>query len=278
MIDANTISSKLLSYSKKHNVNHQMILIRFFHERLLYRVSISEFCDQLMLKGGSLLFAIHGNTARPTADIDFLGSKISNNTEEIINVFRKIIDINTNDSILFDTNSITAIEINEQNQYAGVRVKVMAMLGNIKQNLQIDIGFGDVINPSPVSLHNPILLQEFEAPIILAYTNETVIAEKLHAIIVLAQLNSRMKDFYDIYTLLNSQKINSENLKQAIEQTFSNRNTTINFETIVFTPEFYNDASRNRMWNAFLLKINADYFRFETVVISIERFVKDIFK
>ena len=278
MTDAIAISRKLLEYSRKYEVNHQMILIRFFHERLLYRVSISDFREQLLLKGGNLLYAIQGNTARPTVDIDFSGSRISNDAEEIKYIFKQIVVINTNDGIEFDTNSITAIEINEQNQYAGVRVKVMAMLGNIKQNIQIDIGFGDVITPSPVSLHYPILLEEFQAPIILAYTIETVIAEKLHAIILLAQLNSRMKDFYDINSLLLTQEINYSIQKEAIMQTFSNRNTNVNFETIVFTPEFYDDDNRNKMWNAFLLKINADYITFETVIKSIDKFVKDIFK
>lgn len=219
MNKANAISMKLLAYSKKYNVNHQMILIRFFHERLLYRVSISDYRKHLVLKGGNLLYAIQGKTARPTVDIDLSGSKISNDVAEIKTIFRQILSVITNDAVVFDIETIRANEINELNQYPGIRLKVMAQLANIKQIIQIDIGFGDVITPAPITLHYPILLEAFEIPIIKAYTLETVIAEKLHAIIELAQLNSRMKDFYDIYTLLNTKEINKKVQKEAILQT-----------------------------------------------------------
>ena len=215
MSNANAISIKLLEYSKKYKVNHQMILIRFFHERLLFRVSVSAYKNHLLLKGGNLLYSMQGNTARPTVDIDFSGNKISNDIEEIKKMFLQILAIETNDGVIFNAETLNASEINEQNQYTGVRVKVIAQLANIKQNIQIDIGFGDVITPAPQTLHYPILLEDFEVPIIQAYTIETVIAEKLQAIIILAQLNSRMKDFYDIYSLLKSEKINFEVVKEA---------------------------------------------------------------
>ena len=278
MSNANAISMKLLEYSKKYKVNHQMILIRFFHERLLFRVSVSEFKNHLLLKGGNLLYSIQGNTARPTVDIDFSGNIISNDIEEIKKMFLQILAIETNDGVIFNAETLNASEINEQNQYTGVRVKVIAQLANIKQNIQIDIGFGDVITPAPQTLHYPILLEDFEVPIIQAYTIETVIAEKLQAIIILAQLNSRMKDFYDIYSLLKSEKINLEVVNEAITQTFNNRNTPVNFDSIVFKEEFYTDVNRLKMWNAFLTKIKADNISFETVIKTIEQLVKDVFK
>lgn len=278
MSNANAISIKLLEYSKKYKVNHQMILIRFFHERLLFRVSVSEFKNHLLLKGGNLLYSIQGNTARPTVDIDFSGNKISNDIEEIKKMFLQILALETNDGVIFNVETLNASEINEQNQYTGVRVKVIAQLANIKQNIQIDIGFGDVITPAPQTLHYPILLENFEVPVVQAYTIETVIAEKLQAIIILAQLNSRMKDFYDIYSLLKSEKINFEVVKEAITQTFNNRNTPVNFDSIVFKEEFYTDANRLKMWNAFLTKIKADNISFETVIKTIEQLVKDVFK
>ena len=278
MSNANAISMKLLEYSKKYKVNHQMILIRFFHERLLFRVSVSEFKNHLLLKGGNLLYSIQGNTARPTVDIDFSGNIISNDIEEIKKMFLQILAIETNDGVIFNAETLNSSEINEQNQYTGVRVKVIAQLANIKQNIQIDIGFGDVITPAPQTLHYPILLEDFEVPIIQAYTIETVIAEKLQAIIILAQLNSRMKDFYDIYSLLKSEKINLEVVNEAITQTFNNRNTPVNFDSIVFKEEFYTDVNRLKMWNAFLTKIKADNISFETVIKTIEQLVKDVFK
>ena len=278
MSNANAISIKLLEYSKKYKVNHQMILIRFFHERLLFRVSVSEFKNHLLLKGGNLLYSIQGNTARPTVDIDFSGNKISNDIEEIKKMFLQILAIETNDGVIFNAETLNASEINEQNQYTGVRVKVIAQLANIKQNIQIDIGFGDVITPAPQTLHYPILLENFEVPVVQAYTIETVIAEKLQAIIILAQLNSRMKDFYDIYSLLKSEIINFEVVKEAITQTFNNRNTPVNFDSIVFKEEFYTDANRLKMWNSFLTKIKAEEIPFEIVVKRIEKLVLEINK
>ncbi|MBL0287612.1 MAG: nucleotidyl transferase AbiEii/AbiGii toxin family protein [Bacteroidetes bacterium] len=148
---------------------------------------------------------------------------------------------------------------------------------SIVQNIQIDIGFGDVIIPAPQTLHYPILLEGFEVPVIQAYTIETVIAEKLQAIMILAQLNSRMKDFHDIYTLIILEKINNEVLKEAIAQTFNNRNTPINFDSIIFKAAFYKDVSRLKMWNAFLTKIKAENISFETVIKRIEQLIKAVF-
>ncbi len=121
------------------------------------------------------------------------------------------------------------------------------------------------------------MLEEFEVPIIYAYTIETVIAEKLQAIITLAQLNSRMKDFYDIYTLINTHEMNKSLQKEAIIQTFLNRNTALNFNTIVITEAFYENDGLKKMWKAFLNKINEEDVAFGTVVNCIEYFVKETF-
>ncbi len=273
MSRAISISMKLLAYSKKYNVNHQMILIRFFHERLLYRVSISDYREHLHLKGGNLLYSFQENTARPTVDIDFSGSNITNDVEEIKQIFLQIINTPVDDAVIFDTETMTVSEINEQHQYIGVRVKILAQLANIKQHIQIDIGFGDVITPAPITIHYPVLLDGFETPIIKAYTVETAIAEKLQAIMVLAQLNSRMKDFYDIITLSEQEQINYETLRDAVRNTFENRNTSLDFDSVVFTASFYNDNTRIRMWKVFLKKINADEIPFEYVVKKIQELV-----
>jgi predicted nucleotidyltransferase component of viral defense system len=139
------VSEMLLSYSKNHQIDHQLLLIRFFQERILYRVSISDFKDKLLLKGGIFLYSIQENKSRPTIDIDFLAHTISNDVEEIKQIFVQILSMHEDDGVIFDYHSILATVINEQNQYVGVRLKVLANLGNIKQNIQIDIGFGDIV-------------------------------------------------------------------------------------------------------------------------------------
>lgn len=276
MIEANAVSMRLLAYARKFGVNHQMLLIRFFHERFLYRVSLSEFKTHLLLKGGNLLYATQGKMARPTIDIDFSCIQMSNDASEIETIFKHIIAIRVNDAVVFDADTLLCYAINEQNQYTGIRIKVIAQLGNIRQNIQIDIGFGDVISPAPIVLHYPVLLEEFEVPVVYACSMETVIAEKLQAIIALAQLNSRMKDFYDIYTLINTHPIDYQLQRDAIIQTFTNRNTALNFETVVFTADFYAHENLKNMWKVFLNKINAEHITFETVVRRIEYFMKEI--
>lgn len=276
-MDANAVSMRLLSYARKFGVNHQMLLIRFFHERFLYRVSQSKFRAHLILKGGNLLYAMQGKMARPTIDVDFSGVQLSNSATEIEVIFKLILAVRANDAVVFDADTLMCQTINEQNQYAGVRIKVLAQLGNIRQNIQIDIGYGDVITPAPIVLQYPVLLDELEAPVIYACSLETVIAEKLQAIIALAQLNSRMKDFYDIYTLLNNHAMDYRVQKEAIIQTFANRNTELNFETIVFTADFYEQESLQKMWQAFLNKINEEDIAFGTVVNRIAQFVNETF-
>lgn len=276
MRNAKALSMKLLEYSRKYNVNHQMILIRFFHERLLYRVSISDYREHLFLKGGNLLYSFQGYSARPTVDIDFLGSRISSEIEDIRRMFLQIITIDGNDAVIFRPETLVVTEINEQNEYMGIRVKVTAQLANIKHNIQIDIGFGDIIIPAPYTLLYPVLLEELASPIIRAYTLETVIAEKLQAIIVLAQLNGRMKDFYDIYTLLTTGQIDIEIVKDAIKKTFNNRGTPLNFDSVVFSEDFYRDTQRLRMWKAFLRKINVEDIPFENVVETIHQLVREL--
>jgi predicted nucleotidyltransferase component of viral defense system len=277
MSKANAISMKLLEISKKKNFNHQLLLIRFFQERLLYRLSVSAYKNKLLLKGGNLLYSWQGAAARPTVDIDFAGQQLTNETNTIKEIFTGILAIDAHDEVQFDTSTLTVTEINEQNEYNGIRLKVMGNLGNIRQHLQIDIGFGDVVTPEAVLIDYPIILEDFESPNIFAYTMEAVIAEKLHAIIVLAQLNSRMKDFYDIYIIIQSLQFNNETLKLAIIQTFENRNTALNLDSMVFTEDFYQNQQRQSMWYAYLKKINATPITFEEVMQNIKSLVDEIF-
>ncbi len=277
MSKANAISMKLLEVSKKNNFNHQLLLIRFFQERLLYRLSVSAYKNKLLLKGGNLLYSWQGAEARPTVDIDFAAQQLSNEANTIKEIFTVILAIDAHDEVQFDTSTLTVTEINEQNEYNGIRLKVVANLGNIRQHLQIDIGFGDVVTPEPIFIDYPIILEDFAIPNIVAYTMETVIAEKLHAMIVLAQLNSRMKDFYDVYTIIQSLQFNNETLKLAIIQTFENRNTELNLDSVVFTEDFYQNQQRQSMWYAYLKKINAEAIDLKDVMVIIKAKVYSIF-
>lgn len=252
-----SIRARLLNISKKEGVSFQLILMRYLHERFLYRLSISKYVNNFFLKGGNFIYAIQGLSARPTKDIDLLGKDVANDIKSLKKIITEILSVDyADDYVWFNHEEIKIELIAEKNLYNGVRLKLEVRFDSIRQQLQIDIGFGDIIIPKPINLEYPTLLPEIPAPIIVAYTPETVIAEKFQAMIELSTLNSRMKDFYDVYILLTEQPIDKEILQKAIANTFKNRKTTLTEDHSIFTNEFKNDPQRLIMWKAFLKKIN----------------------
>jgi hypothetical protein len=270
MTSSKSIRAKIKNIADANNLDFQACVTRFLHERLLYRLSISVHKNSLILKGGNLMYSLFNLKARPTIDVDLLGIELQNDTAECINAFQSILSINCDDTIWFDTDNIKAEIISEQNQYHGIRLYILSGFDSIKQQLQIDIGFGDTITPKPAKLSYPNLLEQFPESEILAYNTETVIAEKFQAMIFLADFNSRMKDFYDVYTLLEADNFDKNILKDAIIATFKNRNTPYTQNHSLFTDGFARDKTRNQMWKAFLKKINAkETLAFEQVMQKI---------
>lgn len=155
------------------------------------------------------MYAYEKFAARPTLDIDFLGNNISNEGSSIIAAFREICSVPyEEDGVIFDTENITAQNITEFKDYHGIRLSIPVKMDTIAQVLTMDIGFGDVVTPSPIDLDYPVLLEHLPSANILAYSLETVIAEKMHAIVDLADQSSRMKDYYDLYKILQNEKYN----------------------------------------------------------------------
>lgn len=266
-----SIRATLKNIADREKIDFQILIIRYLHERLLYRLANSEYVNNFILKGGLLLYAIEGLHIRPTMDIDMLARQIGNNKEIITQIFRAICNIKyEDDCVIFDTKSIEITDIAKDAKYHGVRILIDARLDTIRQRLQIDIGFGDVIIPAPVKIQYPVLLDELEKPQINAYSIETVIAEKFHAMIVLGSFNSRMKDFYDAYILLKNNEINNANLREAILQTFKNRETEFTDNPELFTTSFFEDKNRKIMWKAFLRKTKvSEELDFSSIVKSI---------
>ena len=263
-----SIRSKLLNVAKKEDVFYQTVLTRYFQERLLYRMSQTRYRDNFYLKGGALLYAFERFAARPTLDIDFLGHNISNEGNIVIAAFREICSVPyEEDGIIFDIEHITAQNITEFKDYHGIRLSIPVQMDTISQVMTMDIGFGDVVTPSPVCLEYPLLLEHLPVPNILAYSIETVIAEKMHAVIDLADQSSRMKDYYDLYNLLSKEKYDSETLQEAIIRTFENRHTSYDANTMFFRKDFAGNSQMQTRWKAFLRKITkeADVSFFEVV-------------
>ena len=184
---------------------------------------MSQYKDNFCLKGGALLYVFEKDFPRPTLDIDFLRMKIKNDFDNIKNVFSEILALPCDDGIRFDTSTIEAEDINESKAYNGIRVTFVAMLDSIRQAMRMDIGFGDVIIPTAQKLTYPVLIDGLPVPIVLAYSLESVVAEKFQAMIELSEVNSRYKDFYDVYKILSIQQPDDVILSDAIQVTFNNK-------------------------------------------------------
>ena len=250
-----SIRARLLNVAKQEEVFYQTILTRYFQERLLYRISQTRYRENFYLKGGALMYAYERFAARPTLDIDFLGTHISNDGERIAEAFREICSVDCmEDGVQFDCDKIVTQSITEFKDYHGVRLSIPVTMDTIAQVLTMDVGFGDVVTPHPVSLDYPLLLEGLPEARILAYSTETVIAEKMHAIIDLADQSSRMKDYYDIYHLLTSFQYDASILQDAINRTFENRQTPFNADTMFFREDFPNNPQMEVRWTAFLRK------------------------
>lgn len=251
-----SIRSKLLNVAQKENVFYQTVLTRYFQERLLYRMSQTRYRNNFYLKGGALMYAYERFAARPTLDIDFLGNNISNEGAAIVAVFKEICSVPyEEDGITFDTENITAQNITEFKDYHGIRLSMPVKMDTIAQVMTMDIGFGDVVTPSPVNLDYPLLLEHLPSANILAYSIETVIAEKMHAVVDLVDQSSRMKDYYDLYNLLSKEKYDNDILQEAIIRTFENRHTPYDGNTMFFRKDFAKSHQMQVRWQAFLRKI-----------------------
>jgi predicted nucleotidyltransferase component of viral defense system len=267
-----SIRSKLLNIAKKEDVFYQTILTRYFQERLLYRMSQTKYRSNFYLKGGALMYAYEKFAARPTLDIDFLGNNISNEGATIVATFKEICSIPyEEDGITFDTDNIKAQNITEFKDYHGVRLSIPVKMDTIAQVLTMDIGFGDVVTPSPIELDYPVLLEQLPNVNIMAYSLETVIAEKMHAIVDLADQSSRMKDYYDLYNILSKERYDVDTLQEAIIRTFENRHTSYDADTMFFRKDFADNQQMQVRWQAFLRKIiKNENVTFADVVVYIQ--------
>lgn len=268
-----SIRDKLLNIAKDENIFYQTVLTRYFQERLLYRISQTRFRKNFYLKGGALMYAYDRFAARPTLDIDFLGTHISNDGPAVVQAFKEICSMPyEEDAVKFDVENMTAQNITEFKDYHGIRLSIPVRMDTILQVMTMDIGFGDVVTPEPVNLDYPVLLEHLPSANILAYSLETVIAEKFHAVVDLADQSSRMKDYYDLYTILHNGKYNVEVLQEAIIKTFENRHTLYDPNTMFFRKDFSSNPQMQLKWQAFIRKITK---RDELLFTEVVAFIQD---
>lgn len=239
--------------SKQTGLTFNSVMTYYFLEVILKKLSRSSYADHYIFKGGFLLSNIIGVESRSTVDIDFLFHKQTLSEENVQQQLEEILSEVKND-IQFSIQSITTIK--ESDDYGGYRATILCQLENIKQIIHLDIATGDVVTPQPITYDYKAIFNDENFPII-AYTIETVLAEKLQTIYSRSFLNSRSKDFYDVYILskLKKDDIDLAQLKIACERTFSYRETELNFNNIIQLLEtFESDPTQQQQWQNYSKK------------------------
>lgn len=239
--------------SKQTGLTFNSVMTYYFLEVILKKLSRSSYADHYIFKGGFLLSNIIGVESRSTVDIDFLFHKQTLSEENVQQQLEEILS-EVKNNIQFSIQSITTIK--ESDDYGGYRATILCQLENIKQIIHLDIATGDVVTPQPITYDYKAIFNDENFPII-AYTIETVLAEKLQTIYSRSFLNSRSKDFYDIYILskLKKDDIDLAQLKMACERTFSYRETELNFNNIIQLLEtFKSDSTQQQQWQNYSKK------------------------
>ncbi len=248
---AASVHQRLLNQARETKRPFNELLQYYSMERFLYRLSKSPYADKFVLKGALMLVAWKAPVTRPTMDIDLLG-KLKNNPDAIGRAMAEVCREGfPGDGVVFDPSSITTTRIAQDANYTGVRVKVRGHLGNARLALQIDVGFGDAVVPKPAAVTYPTILP-FPAPKLRGYTRESAVAEKFEAMTKLGILNSRLKDFYDIWLLAREFDFEGALLAKAVRRTFETRGTTVDPKTVALTGEFADDPTKKVQWRAFL--------------------------
>lgn len=248
---AASVHQRLLNHAKAKDRPFNETLQYFALERFLYRLGCSPYRDQFVLKGALMFTVWQTPFIRSTRDIDMLG-QLDNTVEYVVNAVREICQQTVvEDGLSFDTETITGEQIVKSADYHGVRVKFKAYLDTARIPMQIDIGFGDVVLPEPSAIQMPTIL-DFPPPELQGYTRESIVAEKLHIMVSLGIINSRMKDYFDIWLLATHCTFTGFTLTQAIQVTFRQRKTEIPKSPVGLSESFTRDAKKQKQWKAFL--------------------------
>ncbi len=251
---AASIKQKLLNIARERSDDYQLVLTKYSLERVLARISKSQFQNSFILKGAMLFEIWREFSHRATRDLDFL-SFGSNEIDQIEEIFRDILSIDIlEDGLDFDLSSIKGSKIKPDQEYEGVRIQFTGYLEKVRIPLRIDVGFGDVVKPEIQEVEFPTML-DFPKPLIRTYPPETVIAEKFQALVDLGMSNSRLKDFYDLYILTTYFELNNKQIKEALTATFERRKTILPVRSpLGLTNEFSKDKAKQLQWKAFLKK------------------------
>jgi predicted nucleotidyltransferase component of viral defense system len=272
-----SVRQRLLNLARARGQPLELLLTRYALERLLHRLSISAHRERFVLKGALLLTTWFEEPHRATRDLDLLGYGDPSD-EALLALFREVMAISVDDGVIFDTAALQVQPIREELEYGGSRLRTTAALAGARIPVVVDIGFGDAVEPGADDIDLPVLL-EMPSPRLRAYPQETVIAEKLHAMVVLGMANSRMKDYYDVWMLQRGFKFDEGRLQRAIEATFARRGTDLP----TTTPEglgdaFADDPGKQAQWAAFVCNLSAPGPSLAEVVKDLRAWLVTVFR
>ncbi len=274
---AASIHQRLLNVAKQTGRPFNDLVMYYAMERLLYRFSQSKHADRVVLKGGLMLRVWGVPATRVTRDIDLLG-RLTNDLDSVAVMVRDVCGVAVaDDGLVFDPGTVATERIAEDADYEGVRATFRGALGKVDLPMQIDFGFSDVITPEPVMATYPVML-DHPAAKLRAYNRETVVAEKFEAMVKLGELNSRMKDFFDIWVLSQHYGFAEKDLAAAIRATFARRGTQIESDPPCFSGNFVGSPAKNAQWTAFVKRSRVEPVPagFDEVIEGVRAFVQPV--
>lgn len=277
MVSYVDIQERVKTIQNRYNLNYYELLQRFMFERILERISLSEYKNNFILKGGLLLSAMFGVDNRTTKDMDVTIKGIDVYKDKMLNVLNEILSIDLKDGVKFDVIDIT--DIREDDEYGGNKYHIVARLQNMKVNLEIDISTGNEVTPRELKYKYPLLFEN-KSIIISSYNLETILSEKIETVLRRGKYNSRMKDYYDIYMFLTRlyKEIDFRIMNEALINTFKKRDsfTYLNdYEMIL--DSLKENKKINVLWNKYIAKnVFAKNIEFGEIVLLLENFIKKL--
>jgi hypothetical protein len=275
---SHSVHDRLVNRARQTGRPFQELLTYFAMERFIYCLSISPHAGRFVLKGALMFLAWRAPRGRPTRDADFL-ARGDSSVEALVQTVREICEMAIEpDGLTFDPASVVGSRIREGEEYEGVRIRFTGRLGQARVAMQLDVGFGDVVVPEPEMIELPAILPDFPSPRLRGYTRESVVAEKLEAMVSLGTVNTRYKDFYDIWFLAEHFDFDGQTLAQAVAATFRRRATLLMAQPVAWTDDFANDPARQQQWMAFVRRsaIADAPEQFASVVSAVQTLLKPV--
>lgn len=272
---AASVRQRLLKKARADNIQFDELLRYYVIERFLYRLSKSRYSEKFILKGALMLAIWESPATRPTSDIDVLG-QTENNIEGLETVFREVCDQPVKpDGLVFDAEAVSGEIITEQVAYPGVRIGMIGRLGQARATFHIDVGFGDFVIPTPVQTEYPVIL-DMPPPRLLTYSKESSIAEKAETMVRFGLVNSRMKDFYDMWLLSRTTSFEGDVFSKALSGTFETRGTSLPDDISDFMSSVAAEVGKQSQWRSFLdrSKLTNTHAMFSEIVDDLNTFLE----